>query len=114
MWKLPVCPYCHTVYSYQEIVSMKGKEHQCYHCGRSFLIRRSLRAVPVIAVCMILILFNMIIFDASKDINIGVVAVMNLIAVAASLAASPLMIRFRKKQETKEAKNDQPKKDRKR
>ncbi len=37
MFKLPVCPYCKTVYRYKDTVNaVRKKENECYHCHKKF------------------------------------------------------------------------------
>lgn len=40
MFRLPVCPYCGTVYRYKEVGSaIRKKEITCYHCEKKFRVR---------------------------------------------------------------------------
>lgn len=36
MFKLPVCPYCHTVYRYGDVKNNKENIIKCYHCKNKF------------------------------------------------------------------------------
>lgn len=41
MFRLPVCPYCHTVYHYGEVRKIKNKKNgSCYHCKKKFKISK--------------------------------------------------------------------------
>ncbi len=39
MFKLPICPHCHTVYDYKE-VAKNQKEFQCYHCKKKIKVKK--------------------------------------------------------------------------
>lgn len=40
MFKLPVCPYCGTVYRYHDTKNaIVKKEHECYHCHQHFKVK---------------------------------------------------------------------------
>lgn len=42
MFRLPVCPYCHTVYHYGEVKKIKNeKTCFCYHCKKKFKIKKA-------------------------------------------------------------------------
>lgn len=37
MFRLPVCPYCGTIYRYKDTkIAVKNKENTCYHCQKRF------------------------------------------------------------------------------
>ena len=41
MFKLPVCPYCHTVYRYKDVRHViNKKEQECYNCKKKMMISR--------------------------------------------------------------------------
>lgn len=40
MFKLPICPYCKTVYSYKEVKNNK-KEFICYHCKNKIKVKKA-------------------------------------------------------------------------
>lgn len=66
---LPHCPYCHTVYRYRDLTAMKGKEQACYHCHKTFSVRRSGRIWPVLIACLLLIVMDVVIFWTTKNLN---------------------------------------------
>ncbi len=98
MFRLPVCPYCHTVYTYSEIRNMKGKKCQCYHCKKEFILNKKLCVLPVAAVCILLIIINLFLLHTtaeSEDMKIlPVMAVINMTVILLSLLSFPFTTRF--------------------
>ncbi len=94
---LPHCPYCHTVYRYRDLTVLKGKTHMCYHCHKTFAVRRSFRVVPVVIACVLLIAVNLIVFWTSQDINKNTFLVLIMADAAVillSLLTAPLFTRL--------------------
>lgn len=99
MPKLKNCPYCHTIYRYRDVVSMKGKIQECYHCRKKFIVKKSFRAIPVLIACIVLIAFNLLVFHTSKDIGKStfiIMVIINASVILLSILISPLFVRFRK------------------
>lgn len=97
--KLPICPYCHTVYRYKDIIQLKGKETVCYYCKETFGINRKYRAVPVIIACVVLILFDVLVLFTSEDIQpstLTVLIIADAVTVFSVMLFSPTMTRFEK------------------
>lgn len=98
MLRLPVCPYCNTVYYYGEVVkSTKRKSMECYHCKRRFKISKlkgrivfySL-LVPILGAIDVLMLF----FTSMKTTRPMIA--FTVISVALSLLLLPFTVRYRK------------------
>ena len=97
MSKLQVCPYCKTVYRYKDLISLKGKEHECYHCHKKFGIKKGYRLVPVAIACVLMIAVNLFLFHSSNDISKNTFIMIVLTDAAVILTAfviSPKFIRF--------------------
>lgn len=103
--KLPVCPYCHSVYRYRDVVNISEKRHNCYHCGRAFEVSKATgRTVLMLIVCCVLISFNVLLFYTSKNINIVVMAITDAAFIAAAIMLFPFTVKFRAVKMTKSEK----------
>lgn len=97
--RLPVCPYCHTVYHYQEAAKLKGKTETCYHCRKTFRIRK--RGPQWLFLGMVaagLVLIDVLIFFSSGEIGTGLLLVtffLDAAGVSAAVALLPLTVRLR-------------------
>jgi hypothetical protein len=84
MFKLPVCPYCKTVYGYGEIRKNKNKKIiQCYHCKNNFKQNHfpgcAVSAVILIAAAVV---WNLIILNMTADFITSIIPII-LISVTA-------------------------------
>lgn len=99
MSELHVCPYCHTVYRYKDIIMLKGKTHECYHCHKSFEVNRILKYIPVPVISIVLIMMNVLILKNSENISTGsfmILALADAVSILIAYVLSPFLIRFRK------------------
>ncbi len=94
MLKLPVCPYCNTVYRYKEVYLLKGSEYNCYHCKKKFRISRIGRIIPIIIIAAVLVGVNLFIFHTSKDLNLVPVVIIDVLGIMAAFVMFPLTVRF--------------------
>lgn len=96
MFRLPVCPHCHTVYSYKDVKSViNKKEQECYHCKKKFIIsRKGLWLLILIAVLLSVAvnILTMIIFHNATAIVIYIITV---IIIIAGFFARPFFITFK-------------------
>ncbi len=98
MSKLRKCPYCNTVYRYRDIIGIKGKLNECYHCKKPFEVKKIYRAVPIVIICVMLIAFNLFIMNSSENIStgtFGMLIIINTSAVLFAFLISPLMTCFK-------------------
>lgn len=70
MFKLPVCPYCHTVYSYDDVrKNRKKKSIKCYHCNKEF-IQSKIKGFTylIILITFTAVIINVLILSLMSDI----------------------------------------------
>ncbi len=97
MPKYQVCPYCKTVYRYRDIIKLKGKRQECYHCKKAFGIKKIYKAIPVAAACVLMTAVDLFLFHSSQDISKNSFIMIVLTDAAVILAAfiiSPLFVRL--------------------
>ncbi len=98
MSTLRKCPYCETVYRYKDIIMMKGKIQECYHCKKPFEVIKKYRFIPVMIACSILVAVNLLVFTTSGDISKVVfltISIVNAVVLFVSLMTAPLLTWFR-------------------
>ena len=97
MFKLPLCPYCKTVYNYKEVKENKKRIIKCYNCKRNF--KRSIKGYLLLfsLVIFITILINVAILKASSAINEGliIVSILSIIAVLICLLLLPFFVSYK-------------------
>ena len=71
MFRLPVCPYCKTVYSYKEVKKSIGKRKaECYHCKNAFKPNLTKKTViSGIVLLIVILVLNMIIIKILSGRN---------------------------------------------
>ena len=96
--RLPVCPYCHAVYHYKEASDLKGKTETCYHCRKTFLIRRrgpQWLFLGMVSLCLIGI--DVLIFFSSGNLGMSLLiltVLADVLCVTAAVWLLPLTIRL--------------------
>lgn len=98
MFRLPVCPYCRTVYSYKDVKNNKDKNIECYHCKKVF--RRSVKnyIIPVFMVILLTIILNVLIFSGAEvfaDAMISV-SIVSVIAVILLIIVLPFFVKYKR------------------
>ena len=100
MFKLPVCPYCKTVYSYKEVRKNKnGKAIECYHCKNKFRVS-NIKGYAVLAliVVTIAVTLNLIVLNLTADFisSIMPLVLISLAAVLVFIIFSPFFSGYKK------------------
>ena len=118
MFKLPVCPYCDTVYRYSDVWKEIRRQSQmsknreadngCYHCHRCFKISW----MPGGILLMILwiacsIGTNLLLLSRMTQLNIWLMMTATLLYFAVVIVICPFFVKFR----TIEKKNNGSRKD---
>lgn len=97
MFRLPVCPHCHTVYHYRDVRKiMSKKEEECYHCKKKFRVSRLGTAALFAIVVVLAVMFNLLILSTMSDIlsSTAPIIVTSLLAVVIALIFIPFFISF--------------------
>lgn len=84
MFKLPVCPYCRTVYSYKDIRKNRNKKViECYHCKNEFK-KSNFKGYAVLAliICAAAVTVNLIILNMTAEFITSIIPIM-IISVSA-------------------------------
>ena len=98
MFKIPVCPYCNTVYHYGEVNKTKyNKTQKCYHCKKDFKIKR----MPGLFVLWLIVataavLINIVILQIMPVFNVIPLVVISVVAILIGLIFIPFFISYKK------------------
>lgn len=112
MFKLPVCPYCNTIYRYKDVNKLKSKkENECYHCKKKYRIKRFPKILILIVFIVVLCIFLNILF-LTKAVSLNLITLIMMLTVTVILLCIgyfliPFFITFKK--DKKDEKNDEKK-----
>ncbi|MEE3333528.1 MAG: hypothetical protein VZR54_04535 [Ruminococcus sp.] len=98
MFRLPVCPHCHTVFHYGDVRKIKSKKSEkCYHCSKEFRVNRTGYIVLFAIVIVLTVFINLMILKATEDIiaSTAVIFVISVAAVITALIFTPYFVRFK-------------------
>ncbi len=111
MFKLPVCPYCKTVYRYGDVKkSINNKKIKCYHCNKNFKVSKKGIAVWFALLVMSGAVINLLEMCIFKNIDFIALNISNVVVILVFLLFIPFFIRYKKTDNTDK---DIPKKKRK-
>lgn len=101
MFKLPICPYCHTVYSYKEVKTITKKESEkCYNCNKVFGVSRKKGKCILISVIIILLIISdtFVIFTSKSFNNISLYSMIfiNMSILLLAAVFFPFTVKFYK------------------
>ncbi len=99
MFRLPVCPHCHTVYHYGDVRKNKDKKViQCYHCKKNFIQSRKGFIVLFAVAAAAAVIINTVVLSVSDDIRGSIVTVssVSVIAVVLAIIFAPYFIIYKK------------------
>ncbi len=100
MLKLPVCPHCHTVYTYSEVRKIaKEKSHICYHCKNEFKASKMPCIVLVLVLLVLAVSVNVGVLYMTPSLNFYVLMAINIIFILIAVAFYPLFVAFKKLKE---------------
>ncbi len=97
MFQLPVCPYCHTVYRYNQVrKSIKEEEKECYHCHKKFRVSK----MPSVFILWLIVvsaavMVNLVFLFVMPVINIIPVVIISFLAVITGVLFIPYFISYK-------------------
>lgn len=109
MFKLPVCPYCNTVYRYKRVrkIDRKEKTLMCYHCKKEFKVKRLSGMVVLGAIVLVLaVVTNLVILNSLEYLNLTPLIVSTVAYVILGFIFVPFFIDFRKIKKTEPRKEN--------
>ncbi|MGN0537604.1 MAG: hypothetical protein ACI4M3_06475 [Acutalibacteraceae bacterium] len=113
MFKLPVCPYCHAVNSYNDVrKSTKLKVKRCHHCNAMYRISYLAGRIILLSVVgTLLIAFNLLILYTSKVLDLRLMTIVTFLGVDLAVVLFPFTVRYKtmSRQEIKEYTKQQKK-----
>ncbi len=97
MFKLPVCPYCNTIYRYKDVgKNSKHKECVCYHCGKKFRVSKKKFLILFLEIALICAIFDVISLYTVARMSFGELFAANVIFMFVGLFLRPFFIKFKK------------------
>lgn len=98
MLKLPICPYCHAVNSYNDVrKSAKAKAKRCHHCNAMYRVSYLLgRIILLMIVGIILVAFNLLILYTSQGLNLHLMLIVTAVGVALAVMLFPFTVRYKR------------------
>ena len=105
MFRLPVCPYCKTVYSYKEVKQSIGKKRvECYHCKKIFRFKLTKKTVILgIVLLAVIMAVNAVILTILSDRNSSILPlyIVDIIFVIGFYFFIPFTSGFKKTEDNK-------------
>lgn len=102
MPKLPVCPHCNTIYRYRDVRRiMNEKSEVCYHCKKSFEIKRKKLWILILIIALICAIFDVFELYMVAQTNFITLVVTNVPFICIGLIFRPFYIKFVKTEKSK-------------
>ena len=98
MFKLPECPYCHTIYRYRDVRKTVYKsEEKCYHCKKSFKVSKIKILILFLIIAFITAILNIFQLYMIEDLtSIGII-ITNVVVVTLGIFLIPYFIGYKEK-----------------
>ena len=97
MFKLPECPYCHTIYRYGDVRKTVYKsEEKCYHCKKSFKVSKIKILILFLIIALITAIFDILALCMIAGTSFIGLMILNIIAVTAGFFLIPYFVEFKK------------------
>ena len=98
MFKLPICPYCHTIYRYGDVKKVSKKSFEkCYHCKKDFKVSKSGILVLLLIIMVIGVALNIFQMTNFENLNFIVLFVTNIVLILLAVLFLPFFIKFKSK-----------------
>lgn len=95
MFKLPVCPHCHTIYRYGDVKKqLSKKESQCYHCGKKFRASKKKILILFLIIALFTAIFDVLELFVMAGTSFLGLMITNIIALTAGFLLIPFFTVF--------------------
>ena len=96
MFKLPVCPHCHTVYRYKDVRRvMNKKEQECYNCKKKMKISRKGFWILALIAVLLSVGSTFLIFNIFQNTTAIAAYIATLLIIILGFFARPFFISFK-------------------
>ena len=108
MFKLPVCPYCHTIYRYKDVRrvmnKMNKKDMECYNCKKK--IKISKKGIWILALIAIIlsVASTFLILNIFHNATAIFPYIVTVLIIIAAFFARPFFVTFKSNEKSKEEK----------
>ena len=98
MFKLPECPYCHTIYRYGDVRKTVYKsEEKCYHCKKSFKVSKIKILILFLIIAFITAIFNIFQLYMIEGLTFIGIIITNVVVVTLGIFLIPYFIGYKEK-----------------
>lgn len=97
LFRLPVCPYCNAVNSYNDVrKSTKLKVKRCHHCNAMYRISYLAGRIGLLVIVgVILVAFNLLILYTSQGLNLQLMVIVTFSGVALAVILFPFTVQYK-------------------
>lgn len=96
------CPYCHTVYRYQDLRGLSRKKTaDCYHCHKKMKIQKTSMVILALEILLLYVLVDFLAIIVVRTVNVFTLFAINLVPAIVAALLYPYYIEL-KKSETNE------------
>ena len=98
MFKLPECPYCHTIYRYGDVRKTVNKsEEKCYHCKKSFKVSKIKILILFLIIAFITAILNIFQLYMIEGLTFIEIIITNVVVVTLGIFLIPYFIGYKEK-----------------
>ncbi len=98
MFKLPECPYCHTIYRYGDVRKTVYKsEEKCYHCKKSFKVSKIKILILFLIIAFITAILNIFQLYMIEGLTFIGIIITNVVVVTLGIFLIPYFIGYKEK-----------------
>lgn len=98
MFKLPECPYCHTIYRYGDVRKKVYKsEEKCYHCKKSFKVSKIKILILFLIIAFITAILNIFQLYMIEGLTFIGIIITNVVVVTLGIFLIPYFIGYKEK-----------------
>ena len=96
MFKLPVCPHCHTIYRYKDVSRvMNKKEQECYNCKRKIIISRKGFWLLILIAVILSVGSTFLILNIFHNATAIAAYIVTVLIIIAGFFARPFFVSFK-------------------
>ncbi len=99
MFRLPICPYCHTIFRYGDVKNNKENIIECYHCKNEFKKGRIKGYIILgLIITALAVTLNIIILNLTASFVTSIIPIMivSIVAVILFMILTPFFTEYKR------------------